>query len=104
MQLNASERLSQAITAVIEEAVSKIVTAPAEAEWRLLSAAEAGERLGRSESWVRERARTGQLPYVRLDGGPRRFRLEDLQAYAASHVVGSPLLRPLAPARQGRSA
>jgi hypothetical protein len=56
--------------------------------WRLLTLAEAAERLGRSERWLRERKE--QVGYIRLDGGALAFRLEELQAFAAARVVGGP--------------
>jgi hypothetical protein len=59
--------------------------------WCLLTLAEAAERLGRSERWVRQRK--DAIGHVRLDGGALAFRLEDLQTFAAERVVGG---RPLA--------
>jgi hypothetical protein len=59
--------------------------------WRLLTLAEAAERLGRSERWVRQHK--DAIGHVRLDGGALAFRLEDLQAFAAERVVGGPGIR-----------
>ena len=52
----------------------------------LLTAREAAEHLNVPVSWVRERARTGRLPSVRL-GHYRRFRLEDLERYREEGAV-----------------
>jgi hypothetical protein len=52
--------------------------------WRLLSLAEAAERLGRSERWLRERVRRRELPVVRFDG-KLAFQLDDLIAFAQAH-------------------
>lgn len=55
--------------------------------WRLLDLEEAAERLGRSTRWVRERAKRGELPFVRLDGGALAFLVEDLEAFARARRV-----------------
>jgi hypothetical protein len=55
--------------------------------WCLLTLKQAAERLTRSPSWLRERARRGDVPTVRLDGGALAFRLEDLQGFAERHLV-----------------
>jgi excisionase family DNA binding protein len=55
--------------------------------WRLLPLEEAASRLGRSERWVRERVRRGELVSVRPDGGRLMFELEDLRAFAAARRV-----------------
>jgi excisionase family DNA binding protein len=70
--------------------------------WKLLTAADVATRLGRSESWVRERARTGSLPHVQLDGGSRRFLPDDVEAYARARRVPVDRLQPLAPDRLAR--
>jgi hypothetical protein len=57
------------------------------AEWRLLTTEEVAGCLGRSTRWVRERAKAGDLPWIRLDSGPLAFRPEDVQAFAASRRV-----------------
>src|SRR5438874_9130426 len=52
-------------------------------EWRLWSEQETAERLGRSTRWVRERAKEGSLPSVRLDAhGGRMYDPEDVKAFA----------------------
>jgi len=47
---------------------------------RLLDAKEIAERLGVPESWVRESARSGAMPSVRL-GRYVRFDLRDVEAW-----------------------
>jgi hypothetical protein len=103
MPLSATERLAEAITALVSEALSKIDIPTAGEEWRLLTAAEAAERLGRSASWLRERTARGDIPWVRLDAGPRMYRAEDLEAYAAAHVIGADRLNVLEADRPGRT-
>jgi hypothetical protein len=99
----ASEKLAEAITALVSEALSKIDIPTAGEEWRLLTAAEAAERLGRSPSWLRERTARGDIPWVRLDAGPRMYRAEDLAAYAAAHVIPGERLKPLEADRPSRT-
>jgi excisionase family DNA binding protein len=50
---------------------------------RLLDAREVAEWLGVPVSWVRESARSGAIPCVRL-GRYLRFDLEDVEAWIAS--------------------
>jgi excisionase family DNA binding protein len=50
---------------------------------RLLNAKQLAEHLALPESWVREQARIGELPSIKL-GHYVRFRLDDVQAYIAS--------------------
>ena len=47
---------------------------------RLLRAGEVAERLGVPESWVRESARSGAIPHVRL-GRYIRFDLADVERW-----------------------
>jgi hypothetical protein len=56
-------------------------------QWRLLNLEEAADRLGRSTRWVRERAKRGDLAYVKLDGGALAFTEEDLRAFAEARRV-----------------
>ena len=86
-------RLADELAPRIVEWLAVPVTQPKVELWRLLTLAEAAERLGRSERWLRERKE--QVGYVRLDGGALGFQLQDLQAYAAERIVGgrSPLER-----------
>ena len=58
-------------------------------DWRLLDVEEAASRLGRSTRWVRERAKRGDLPFVRLDGGALAFELDDLRTFAARRRVSA---------------
>ena len=50
---------------------------------RLLDAKETAERLGVPESWVRESARSGAMPCVKL-GRYVRFDLADVEAWIES--------------------
>jgi hypothetical protein len=95
-----------------ELATRSAVPAAGEEPWRLLDVEQTGARLGRSTRWVRERAKRGELPFVKLDGGGLAFRLEDLQEFARARLVppdgrSDPLagrLRPLGdPAPGARS-
>lgn len=64
-------------------------TAPEEPEpWRLLDLKEAAARLGRSERWVRERVKRGELVHVRLDGGALAFDVADVREFARARRVG----------------
>lgn len=47
---------------------------------RLLTAAEIAERLGVPETWVRESARSGAIPHIRL-GRYVRFDLSDVERW-----------------------
>jgi hypothetical protein len=53
----------------------------------LLNLAEASRMLGRSERWLRERVKRGELPVVRLDRGPLAFDIDDLRAFTRSRRV-----------------
>jgi helix-turn-helix protein len=60
--------------------------------WHLLDVDEVATRLGRSPRWVRDRARRGDLPHVRLDGGALAFLLADVVGFAeARRIACSPL-------------
>jgi len=56
--------------------------------WRLLTLREAAKRLGRSERWVRERVKSGDLATIRLDRGALAFDPDDLRAFAVERRVG----------------
>ena len=62
---------------------------PAGESWRLLDVEQAADRLGRSTRWVRERAKRGDLPFVRLDGGGLAFEEADLRAFAQARRVSA---------------
>src|SRR5262245_6578210 len=62
---------------------------PAPEPWRLLALPEVAERLGRSERWVRDRVRVGDLARVRLDDGAFAFLLDDVIAFAEARRVGA---------------
>jgi hypothetical protein len=55
--------------------------------WRLLDVDETARKLGRSTRWVRDRAKRGELPFIRLDGGPLAFDLDDVRAFASARRV-----------------
>jgi excisionase family DNA binding protein len=72
---------------VAERLAPLLAPAPAAESWRLLDVEQTAERLGRSTRWVRERAKRGDLPFVRLDGGGFAFEEADLQAFARARRV-----------------
>jgi excisionase family DNA binding protein len=78
------------VSAMADAVASRLVIAdsgkPAD-EWRLLDVSEAADRLGRSTRWVREQVKSGNLPYVRLDGGAYAFELEDLKQLAIERRI-----------------
>lgn len=76
------------------------VTAPE--PWRLLTADEVAERLGRSKRWVHQSIRERGLPYVRIDGGALGFELEQVRAWARTRQV--PAWKPVALAPRLQSA
>lgn len=90
MTENILESLVDLIAARVVDQLRPLLAAPepASEEWRLLNVEQAAAALGRSDRWVRERAKRGDLPYVKLDGGAFAFELEDLQAFAAVRRVG----------------
>lgn len=51
----------------------------------LLDAPELAKRFGVPESWVREQARLGKLPFIRL-GHYVRFRLEEVERFIAERA------------------
>jgi excisionase family DNA binding protein len=53
---------------------------------KLLNAGQLAEHLGVPESWVREQARIGELPSIKL-GHYVRFRLDDVQRYIAQTTI-----------------
>ena len=75
-------------TALADRVVQALATAPVTttpaSEWRLLTTDEVSTALGRSTRWVREKARSGALPFIQLDCGPPAFHMEDVQAFASS--------------------
>ena len=76
-------------------------SSPAGESWRLLDVEQAAERLGRSTRWVRERAKRGDLPFVRLDGGGLAFEEADLRAFAQARRVSAEEPEVLADRLQG---
>jgi excisionase family DNA binding protein len=81
------ERLARRIAAEFATALPQ--AEPESEPWRLLNVDEVATRLGRSTRWVRDRAKRGQLPFVRLDGGALAFELEDVQAFAQARRVSA---------------
>jgi hypothetical protein len=77
------ERLGPAVAEHVAARVSPAVEEP----WKVLTVADVAERFSRSERWVRERVRRGDLTPVRLDGAGPGFLLADLQAFAAARRV-----------------
>ena len=60
---------------------------------RLLDAAAVAERLGVPETWVRESARSGAMPHVRL-GRYVRFDVADVKAWLESCKQPGRSIRP----------
>jgi hypothetical protein len=69
------------------ELAGQLPSSPVAEPWHLLDLQQAAERLGRSPRWVRERAKTGALPHVRLDGGRLAFELDDLREFARERRI-----------------
>lgn len=78
------------------ELAAQLPPPPASKTWSLLDLEQAAARLGRSPRWVRERAKRGDLPFVKLDGGALAFELDDLRAYASDRRVGDDKVEALA--------
>ena len=55
---------------------------------RLLDAGEVAARLNLPVTWVRDAARRGELPSLKL-GHYRRFRSEDVESYIAAKAGGA---------------
>jgi predicted DNA-binding transcriptional regulator AlpA len=87
-------RVAELIADRVVERLADLEVVPAEDAWRLLKLVDAAERLGRSERWIRERVRRGELPYVRLDGGALAFLLEDIRLFAEARRISAD--RPVA--------
>jgi hypothetical protein len=77
------------------ELAGQVPSAPTAERWHLLDVEEAAARIGRSTRWVRDRAKLGDLPHVRLDGGALAFELDDLREFARERRI------PLAGRLQG---
>lgn len=87
------------VEAIAEAVAARLELPRAHSEaWRLLDVTETAAMLGRSTRWVRDRAKIGDLPWVRLDGGALAFDPDDVREFARSRRVGGPevLARPLA--------
>ena len=98
----APEALEQLLDLIAERIARRTVelASPLQSEeserdpWHLLNVEEVAARLGRSTRWVRERAKRGQLPFVRLDGGALAFELVDVQDFARERRISA--TKPLA--------
>jgi excisionase family DNA binding protein len=90
------QQLLEELAELVAERFDVSAAAAVEGEpWRLLNLEEAAARLGRSERWVRERVKRGDLPHVRLDGGALAFELDDLRAFAEARRVSASEARAL---------
>ena len=67
--------------------VAALVPAAVEERWRLWTLDETAAALGRSERWVRERVKRGNLAFIRLDGGALAFLPADVVAFAEARRV-----------------
>jgi len=81
-----ADALAPRVVALLDEGRKPAPLEP----WRLLDVEETARRLGRSTRWVRERAKRGDLPSIRLDGGALAFDLRDLQAFARRRRIPAP--------------
>lgn len=80
--------LVEAIASVIAAKLHRLLPERgSEEQWRLWNVEETSRSLGRSVRWVRERAKRGELPHVKLDGGALAFDPKDVRAFAASRRV-----------------
>jgi predicted DNA-binding transcriptional regulator AlpA len=96
--------LADALAPRIAAELATKVPAPAVDDrdpWRLLGVEEVAERLGRSTRWVRDRAKRGDLPWIRLDGGALAFDLADVQEFALARRVSADDAGSLAGRLQG---
>ena len=84
-----AELVSALAPRVAAELASQMPVPAAAESWRLLNVDEAAAALGRSTRWVRQKAKDGSLPYVRLDGGSLRFEVDDLRAFAMDRRVSA---------------
>ena len=95
MTLLAPHLTEQLVAALAEELAPRLAAElatqlpppPAAEPWHLLDLEQAAHRLGRSPRWIREKAKTGLLPHVRLDGGRLAFELDDLREFARDRRI-----------------
>jgi hypothetical protein len=84
--------LELVLAELVERVASRLFElqpAPTESKpWRLLTSREVAACFGRSERWLRDRVRKGEIAVVRLDGGAPMFAPEDVKAFAAAHRIG----------------
>ena len=96
--------LADALAPRIAAELERRAPAPSRVEpeqWRLLDVSEVAARLGRSERWVRERAKTGALAWIKLDGGAFAFDPADVQAFTHERRVSAADAGSLAGRLQG---
>lgn len=89
------EELERLAVRVAELVTDRLAAPGPERPPALFSTEQAATWFGRSTRWVRERMKAGELAYVRLDGGPPRFQLEDLRRFADERRIAC---NPVAPA------
>lgn len=86
------ELLQEVVEAIADEVAARVAAQVAGVssgeQWRLYTLAEVVDMVGRSERWVRERVKRGELPHVKLDGGALAFDLADVRAFARARRVG----------------
>jgi excisionase family DNA binding protein len=102
--MNVEVSLPDELVLALADAVAERLERTAEPvpPWRLLTLEEAAQRLTRSTRWLRERAKRGDLPHIRLDGGALCFDEGDLREFARARRVGvaDSLAGPLAGRRK----
>jgi hypothetical protein len=69
------------------ELAGQVPSEPTAEPWHLLDVEEAAARLGRSTRWIRDRAKVGDLPHIRLDGGALAFELDDLRSFTRERRI-----------------
>ena len=84
------ESLADDVADAVVARLAADVPSPAALEdgWRLLTLEEAAAMLTRSTRWVRDKTKTGALPFVKLDGGALAFDPDDVRAFARARRVG----------------
>ena len=94
--LQADESVSNALRDMVMEILSGAISAEAEENLQSVTMSEAARRLGRSRTWFWERVkREGNMPGaafppVEISPGEYRYRVRDLEAFAARTVPYAP--------------
>ena len=99
---NLAEALAAILRPIVEEAVSGVVSQNSHAV-ELLSAKTAAERWDIPVSWIRDMARRGELPCVKL-GHYTRFKPDDLARFIQEHRKEPSHLLPRNPTSVKKSA